>query len=60
MSTDTQPVASEPTRSRAVFSTEDFRLLRAAVGHYMQQAEVKQGADFTRYSALYHRLGRVS
>ena len=49
--------SSGPGRARAVFSTEDFRLLRAAVVHYLQ--EVKDGPDSIKYSNLYHRLGRL-
>ena len=49
----------EPARSRAVFSTDDFRLLRAAVGHYLKLPEIKQGPDGHKYSSLYHRLGRL-
>ena len=47
----------EPARARAVFSTEDFRLLRTAVVHYLQ--EVKDSPDSIKYSNLYHRLGRL-
>jgi hypothetical protein len=48
---------SEPQRARAVFSTEDFRLLRIAVAHYVR--EVKDQPESLKYSHLYHRLGRV-
>lgn len=48
---------SEPERSRAVFSTEDFRLIREAVAHYVR--EVKDPVESVKYSNLYHRLGRV-
>ncbi|MGE4323744.1 MAG: hypothetical protein AB7E60_12050 [Sphingobium sp.] len=47
--------SSEPTRSRAVLSNEDFTLLQEAVRFYVQQ----RGDDPARskYSNLYHRLG---
>ena len=48
-------MTNEPQRSRAVFSTEDFRLLREAVGTHMQQ--VKDTPDSVKFSNLYHRLG---
>jgi hypothetical protein len=51
-------MTSEPQRSRAVFSTEDFRLLREAVGTHIQQ--VKDTPDSVKFSNLYHRLGRVA
>ncbi len=49
---------TEPTRSRAVFSTEDFRLIKAAVAHYLK--EVQDQPESVKYSNLYHRLGRLS
>lgn len=48
----------EPERVRAVFSTEDFQLLRVAVAHYLRQE--KDAPDLTKYGNLYHRLGRLS
>jgi hypothetical protein len=48
---------SEPQRSRAVFSTEDFRLIREAVGTHLQK--VKDEPVSTKFANLYHRLGRV-
>ena len=50
--------SNEPQRSRAVFSTEDFRLIREAVGTHLQQ--VKDSPESVKYSNLYHRLGRVA
>ena len=48
---------NEPQRSRAVFSTEDFGLMKEAVGAYVRQiADYPKSAKF---SNLYHRLGRV-
>jgi hypothetical protein len=46
---------SEPTRARAVLSTEDFKLLKKAVHLYLQNNE--DAPDFSKYSNLYHRLG---
>lgn len=59
MSSDTPNSGPEPARPRAVFSSEDFRLLRVAVGYYMRQTEVDLGPDANRYATLYHRLGRL-
>lgn len=49
---------TEPQRSRAVFSTEDFMLIREAVAHYLN--EVKDRPESIKYAHLYHRLGRVA
>ena len=46
---------TEPTRSRAVLSTEDFELLREAVLHYLKVVEDKP--ESIKFSRLYHRLG---
>jgi predicted Zn-dependent peptidase len=46
---------TEPTRSRAVLSTEDFELLRKAVLHYL--TAIQDTPDSVKYSRLYHRLG---
>ena len=54
---NTAPSGAEPARARAVFSTEDFKLLRAAVQHYLQ--EVKDSPESMKYGNLYHRLGRL-
>jgi hypothetical protein len=53
----TEPQPREPQRSRAVFSTEDFRLIREAVGTHLQK--VKDQPESTKYANLYHRLGRL-
>lgn len=53
---DTQ--ATEIQRSRAVFSSEDFELIRTAVGHYLRV--VKDETESVKYSNLYHRLGRIT
>ncbi|MCB2052156.1 MAG: hypothetical protein KDE63_12090 [Novosphingobium sp.] len=48
---------AEPQRSRAVFSSEDFRLIRTAVAYYIR--EVKDDPESSKYANLYHRIGRV-
>jgi predicted Zn-dependent peptidase len=56
-STDT----TRPTgavRSRAVFSTEDFTLIRTAIAHYLQ--EIQDQPESIKYANLYHRVGRVA
>jgi hypothetical protein len=46
---------TEPSRSRAVLSSEDFKLLRTALEHYLPTvADSEEGKKFAR---LYHRLG---
>jgi len=54
-SNEAQP--NEPQRSRAVFSTEDFRLIREAVGSHLQQ--IKDQPESVKFANLFHRLGRV-
>lgn len=49
---------NEPARSRAVFSTEDFALLKVAVADYLEK--VKDSPDSIKFGRLYHRLGRLS
>lgn len=46
---------TEPARSRAVLSNEDFKLLREAVLHYLKVIEDKP--ESVKFSNLYHRLG---
>jgi hypothetical protein len=48
---------NEPQRSRAVFSTEDFGLMKEAVGAYVRQ--IADDPKSAKFSNLYHRLGRV-
>ena len=46
---------TEPSRSRAVLSSEDFNLLRKALEHYLPTAaDSEDGKEFAR---LYRRLG---
>jgi len=46
---------TEPARSRAVLSNEDFKLLREAVLFYLKAIE--DTPESVKYSNLYHRLG---
>jgi len=46
---------SEPARSRAVLSNEDFKLLREAVLFYLKHIEDQP--ESVKFSNLYHRLG---
>jgi len=47
----------ETSRPRAVFSTEDFRLLKIAVGAYLEK--IKDEPESVKFGNLYHRLGRL-
>lgn len=49
---------AEPTRSRAVLSNEDFKLLQEAVRFYIQHHE--DDPISSKYSNLYHRLGTAA
>lgn len=53
----TTEATKEPARARAVFSTEDFQLLKAAVLTHLRT--VADNPDSIKYSNLYHRLGRL-
>ncbi len=46
----------EPATARPIFSNEDFELLKKAVHEYLLRHA--DDADSTKYSNLYHRLGR--
>jgi len=46
---------AEPARARAVLSTEDFKLIREAVLHYLKAIEDQP--ESVKFSHLYHRLG---
>lgn len=54
MSDTTTP---EPVRSRAVFSTEDFELMKEAVGDYIKK--IQNEPRSSKFVNLYHRLGRL-
>lgn len=45
----------QPQRARALLSTADFRLLRAALATHAKAVESKE--EIARINALYHRLG---
>ncbi|MCH4151315.1 MAG: hypothetical protein LKF30_05125 [Sphingobium sp.] len=52
---DEQPT---PARSRAVFSTEDFELMKEAVADYVKK--IQDDPRSSKFVNLYHRLGRLS
>ena len=45
-------------KPRAVFSTDDFRLMKEALAHYVKTAS--DGPESAKYANLYHRLGRIA
>jgi len=47
----------EPAKARPVFSTEDFKLLKEAVAHYVKA--IQDQPESVKFSNLYHRLGRM-
>ena len=47
----------QPRRSRAIFSTQDFHLLRVAVAERARNC--KDPAESVKYANLLHRLGRA-
>ena len=49
--------STEPQRTRAVFSTEDFGLMKEAVASYVRQ--IADDPRSAKFSNLYHRLGRL-
>lgn len=48
----------EPTRARAVLSTQDFKLIREAVLFYLKAHE--DTPQSVQFSNLYHRLGSAA
>ncbi len=50
-----ETATKEPGRARALFSTADFRLLRAALTSHARQTEDRE--ELARINALHHRLG---
>jgi hypothetical protein len=55
---DTTTMTPEPARARALLSTADFHLLRAALAsHAKATTDAKETAAI---NALYHRLGAYS
>lgn len=57
MSTD-QSEPQGPSRARALLSTADFQLLRAALASHAKA--VSEPEELARINALYHRLGTYS
>lgn len=55
----TETTTPAPARARAIFSTEDFQLLKAAVMTHLQRPDVQDSPESVKYSNLYHRLGRL-
>lgn len=51
---ETATLTREPPRARALLSTTDFQLLRAALASHAKTVE--DGDDLARINALYHRL----
>ncbi|CAN5409183.1 hypothetical protein BH10PSE14_BH10PSE14_02390 [soil metagenome] len=47
---------TEPLHGRALFSTEDFRLLEAVGGHV---GTIAHGHQPAKFSGFYHGLGRL-
>jgi len=61
MTTENTPApeaGSEPARARALFSTADFKLLRAALASHAKVTEDRE--ELARINALHHRLGTYS
>jgi hypothetical protein len=50
-------VMTEPKRSRPVFSSEDFTLIRKAIMHYMNEGA--EETETAKLANLYHRLGSL-
>jgi hypothetical protein len=46
---------AEPSKARAVLSTEDLTLLRQAVLSHLEQ--IKDTPESIKFAQLYHRLG---
>ena len=51
-------MTNEAQRPRAVFSTEDFELMKEAVGEHVRR--IADDPRSVKFSNLYHRLGRLS
>ena len=52
-----EEIMDPQTRPRAVFTTDDFRLMRDALAHYLKSSP--GNGDMRKAASLYHRLGRV-
>lgn len=55
---DSETTRQEPSRARALFSTADFKLLRAALTSHARTTEDRE--ELARINALHHRLGTYS
>ena len=53
--TEDRPTGTGPSRARALFSTADFRLLRAALASHAKVSDDRE--ELARINALHHRLG---
>jgi hypothetical protein len=51
----TETTTQQPGRARALLSTADFTLLRAALASHAKA--VQNPAELAKINALYHRLG---
>ncbi len=49
---------ADRTRARAVFSPNDFALMKEALGEHIRRLS-DDDARSQRFSSLYHRLGRL-
>ncbi|MFM6950398.1 MAG: hypothetical protein ACKOW1_05190 [Novosphingobium sp.] len=58
MNTMTATETREPQRARALLSTADFQLLKAALASHAKAVEGPE--EIARINALYHRLGTYS
>jgi hypothetical protein len=52
-----ESIVPESQRPRAVFSNEDFRLIRSAIEHYLPV--IRDQPESSKVANLYHRLGRL-
>ena len=50
-------MTNDSPRPRAVFSTEDFELMKEAVGEHVRR--IADDPRSAKFSNLYHRLGRL-
>ena len=57
-STDTAERPREQTRARAIFSPQDFDLLKEAVAAFIRQMP-EDDPRSRQFSQLFHRLGRA-
>ena len=55
MTDETTTESREPARARALFSTADFKLLRAALTSHARVTEDRE--ELARINALHQRLG---